>query len=460
MQTALVEWLQSLGFTPSIIGSAVVVNNLAIEPITNTKLEPAPDQLYFFPDEWKDRQEQCKALILAKLGKFERRIGARECTLAELSRVDATEFLDKYHLQGSNHLSLVCFGLLCDKELVGVMSLGRHSRQIAQNRIVLDRLCFKGGVQVVGGASKLFKRCVEWAKDRKYDEIISFSDNRWTAGGIYKPLGFTLEQSCKPDYCYVKDGVRYSKQSQQKNSCGCPETLTELEWASYRGLVRVYDAGKKRWILNLNPENHETRQEISSKNCAKQHQRGTFKHSHMRGYFLSQKNSASIYFGSSYELRCIYRLESDPTVSGFRRCDAFKGSEGWRNPDLWVTFADGHSEAWEVKPTDRLVDPAVAKQLADSAQFAQEQKVPFRVWTEKDSGLKGEHEIISWARKYLAEVQRDTKYLDRHKQIRKNISIRYYERHFKNDLVEVPCEWCNTYLGCSSTVHKVQRKAY
>jgi hypothetical protein len=401
------------------------------------------DTVYMFSDEWRTRKAQCEAFLAARAGRFERRVGARACRAALVVASAARDFLEQYHVQGTNNLSLVYFGLFLESELVGLLSLGRHSRQIAQNRVVLDRLCFKAGVQVVGGASKLLKLASAWAKDRRYDEIVSFSDNRWTDGGVYRALKFRLDRAHKPDYFYVKDGVRYSKQSQKKAASGCPESLTEAQWAGLNGLTRVYEAGKKRWLLNLNPEEHQTRNELSSAKCAEQHRTGVFKHAHIRGFLTSAKNQTSVYYGSSYELRCLYLLERNSAVKAFKRCDTFEGAEGWRNPDFWVDFVDGRSEIWEVKPQAMLLHPAVKQQLAESLNFATSRGVAFRTWTEKDSGLQDEHKIVSWARTYLADSCGDATARVRHRVQRKQIRDRYYQRHIANDKVRVHCDYCN-----------------
>ena len=409
--------------------------------------------LYLFSEEWLTRRDPCKAYIRARLGSFDMRVGARDCRVVEIRREDAVSFANRHHIQGDNRLNVANFGLFSGSELVGLLSLGRHSRQIAQNRVVLDRLCFKAGVQVIGGASKLMSRAVEWAREHRYDELLTFSDNRWTDGQTYQKLGFTLEKSYGSDYFYVKDGVVYSKQSQKKTAVGCPESMTEFEWAGHRGLTRVYDAGKKRWVLNLFPESHVTWKDQNSKKCAEQHKHGSFKHAHIRGYFKSEKNKASIYFGSSYELRCLFLLEADPLVATFRRCDAFKGPDRWRNPDLWVGFVTGTEEIWEIKPEALLSAPGVQDQLRDSREFAEKQKVSFRVWSEKDSQLKGEREVIEWAKAYLAEVTGDDSHVIRHKKARQQIRARYYERHIANDTVDTWCDYC-------SQTHTVLRLSY
>ena len=219
-------------------------------------LEKDIQLLTIFEDEWKLRQDQCKSHIKSILGVSSKKIFARKCEIKEISKLDAKGFFDSYHIQGSNKLGVIFFGLFFENTLCAVMSLGRHSRQndTSKKEITLDRLCFKDGVQIVGGASKLFVKCSEWAKNNNYNKIISFSDNRWSLGKVYERMGFLLEKEYKPDYSYVEvnnSRKRISKQSQKKNITNCPQDLTEHSWALQRGLARIYDCGKKRWIFDL-----------------------------------------------------------------------------------------------------------------------------------------------------------------------------------------------------------------
>jgi len=212
--------------------------------------------LTIFEDEWKFRQDQCKSHIKSVLGINSKKIFARKCEIKEICKNDAKNFFNSYHIQASNKLGMIFYGLFFEESLYAVMSLGRHNRQIdaSKKEIMLDRLCFKDGIQVVGGASKLFKKCSEWAKNNGYKKIISFSDNRWSSGKVYEKMGFTLEKECKPDYSYVdinNPRKRISKQSQKKNITNCPQELTEHSWALQRGLARIYDCGKKRWVFQI-----------------------------------------------------------------------------------------------------------------------------------------------------------------------------------------------------------------
>lgn len=402
---------------------------------------PAPNRVTFLSDEWRDRRAQCEAFVRAREGLFDRRVGARACTVREVPRAEAAAFLKRYHLQGASRLSMVAFGLYENDDLLGVMSIGHHHRQIEHNWVVLDRLCFTPGVQVVGGTSRLFAQACTWVLDQRYDAIISFSDNRLTPGAVYERLGFEKKQVYRPDYFYVRDGKRIAKQSQRKSHTECPSDLTEWEWAAERGLVRAYDAGKVCWIYHVNPDVKETERLHMSEVIAKRHAEGVFKNAHMRGYFRSAKCGTEIYFGSSYELRCLFELEGDVTVRGFQRCEAFRGSRGWRNPDMRVAFVDGHEEIWEVKPAQMIEKPEVKMQIADSFVYASGMGLSMRVWTERDSALKTCNAIMKWAHAYLAEQQGDPAYAERRQAQRKAIRQRHYAKE-QAVSVTVACAYC------------------
>ena len=203
-----------------------------------------------FEDEWRDRNEQCKGLLRAQLGSFDRKVDARKGIVKEISLEESRKFLNNHHLQGSVLRSNKAWGFYLEEELLSVMTFGPHPRQSHENVIILDRFAVASGINVRGGASKLFNTAMAWLKESCVEKVVSWSDNRWSTGRVYSKLGFSLAENLPPDYSYVKAACpreRLSKQSQKKNRTACPEGLTESEWATQRGLARVWDCGKKRW---------------------------------------------------------------------------------------------------------------------------------------------------------------------------------------------------------------------
>lgn len=106
------------------------------------------------------------------------------------------------HIRGKSN-SIIYFNLIYDSEIIGSLSLGKHHRQNFNNKeIILNRLCFKDGVSVIGGAEKLFNQAKLWSKANGYNKIISWSENSLSYGDVYKKLNFNLAQELKPDYFY------------------------------------------------------------------------------------------------------------------------------------------------------------------------------------------------------------------------------------------------------------------
>jgi hypothetical protein len=202
-----------------------------------------------FEDEWVKRNSQCRNFIKSILNKNNIKIFGRKCEIRQIEKLEFQTFCDLYHIQGANNLAIVCFGLFFNNELIGGISLGKHHRN--GQELILDRLCFKDDISVMGGSSKLFSACVKWAKENGFNSIGSWSDNRWSAGNVYRKLGFDLIDDGKPDYSYVditKKCKRRSKQSQRKPK---GELRTEREICLEKGLVRIWDCGKKKWVFKI-----------------------------------------------------------------------------------------------------------------------------------------------------------------------------------------------------------------
>lgn len=235
-------WHNELSKTPRLrryhIDKYINCNNKNVRLIT------------IFEDEWKTRNNACKNFLKSLMNCCKKKIFARKCFIKEINLNEHREFCEANHILGSNTLSKIAYGLYDGDDLVGTISLGRHHR--GSDDLVLDRLCFKDDVQVIGGSSKLFSRCVNWAKNNNYSKIISWSDNRWSAGQVYLKLNFKLEKEYGPDYSYVDISRPYNRISKQSQKKKCKSKNTEREICIEKGLARIWDCGKKKWIFYIN----------------------------------------------------------------------------------------------------------------------------------------------------------------------------------------------------------------
>lgn len=205
---------------------------------------------HIFEHTWDTRQNQIMNFLLSSLGLNEQRIMARKCII---SHVPCLEFLNANHIQKPPKNIIKYFNLEYGGEIVASMTASKHHRQINGNPIVLSRLCFSDNTTVQGGSTKLFKAFKKWASEEGFDRILSWSDQSWTDGNIYRVLGFQEQRSYGPDYFYwdQKKNEYVSKQSQRKSATGCPLDLTEREWCLQRKLFRIWDCGKVLWGYSL-----------------------------------------------------------------------------------------------------------------------------------------------------------------------------------------------------------------
>lgn len=217
--------------------------------------------LTIYESEWLNRPRAIKRLIRNALGKSRGSIMARKCEVRRVGPAPAAAFFDRYHIQGGGG-SGEHHGLYYREHLVACMrfALGANDRGANADRVwTLSRYATQ--VSVPGGASRLLKAFV----DERAPEIVkSFSDNRWFDGAMYEQLGFKLEAVSEPDYrvyhqrlgLMLKTSWQRSKIADRIRDLKSTETYdhltdprSEREMTYLLGGIRLFDCGKKRWVL-------------------------------------------------------------------------------------------------------------------------------------------------------------------------------------------------------------------
>lgn len=170
---------------------------------------------------------------ILKLNK--QKVFARQCIVKEVSKKDKGEFLRENHVQGNDHATL-SFGLYYDCELVAVMNFSKP-RVNSEAEWELTRFACKRGMNIVGGASKLWAHFLALYPTAT---VVSYSDLTKTTGNIYQVLGFVRQKLNRPRYVWVKNNQvlsRFQTQIKQEN-----KKMRE------RGFYKVYDAGTYTWF--------------------------------------------------------------------------------------------------------------------------------------------------------------------------------------------------------------------
>ena len=207
---------------------------------------------HVFENEWLDslKKDIWKSVISNSLGVYDKVLYARDCDLIEVSDRDKKKFLEENHLQG-NCASFVNLGLTFNGELVSLMTFGKP-RFNNKFDYELLRFCSKKGHQVRFAASRLLHHFTK----RHKGTIVSYANQRWSDGGLYKSLGFDLvNENVEPSYYYftLKDKFLYSRSSFQKHMLKeklnvFDETLTESENMFNNGFYKIYDCGSLTFV--------------------------------------------------------------------------------------------------------------------------------------------------------------------------------------------------------------------
>lgn len=209
-------------------------------------------------------EKKTKYLLKQKLCGYDEKVYARRTLVYEAKRDIRTKcvaFLNEYHLQGSATATKY-FAMEYCGELVGVASFKQH-----KGYVELKRLCFKHGVQVLGGLSKFIK--AYFKSDADCDIIKSFSDNNIGDGVGYARAGAELVGEIKTSLCFIspnngldmyswqiatpwsaKSGVlsKYTSQLSAQNEIDeYIETKMPHRFDDWHGYDRVYRVGSKIW---------------------------------------------------------------------------------------------------------------------------------------------------------------------------------------------------------------------
>jgi hypothetical protein len=190
--------------------------------------------MQFWEDEWKGQRRAVIKSMLAGLcvPNSNRVVYARHCEVRECPQKDAASFFAANHLQGATKMRQA-WGLYLGDELVAAASVAttRDGRSTE-----LNRFCTVLNTRVQGGFTKLLSKMPK--------PLITFSDNRYSEGDLYANSGFRFDGNLSPEYELFRNGQRWSKRSIEAKLPGVPSSEYNLHGYHY-----LYDAGKKRWLL-------------------------------------------------------------------------------------------------------------------------------------------------------------------------------------------------------------------
>jgi hypothetical protein len=205
------------------------------------------DFVGIYEDEWAQSRSKVQNFLQNRIGQAQAvSIRPSNCKLRVIDRKQADEFLEKFHYIGAAKAK-VNYGAFVDGDLVACASFKPPSRQ-SSHPWELARMAGNSKYRIHGIWSKLLQYFV---RDHTPTSIVSFSDNRLFRGDVYSKIGFQFDGEVKSDYYWVKGGRRHHKSKLRKTTSEKLTGKTEVELREAAGYSRIWDVGKKRWVMRF-----------------------------------------------------------------------------------------------------------------------------------------------------------------------------------------------------------------
>lgn len=211
--------------------------------------------IQIWEDDWINKNNIVKKMILHKINHSkEEKIYARKTIVKKIEYSESNNFFKKNHIQGgvNSTLYIGLFDKENTKKLVAAMAI---KKEILNNETIFNITRYATSQNVAGGFTKIIKFL---EKNYNFDTFTTFSDNCISNGDLYLKNGFVKDYEIKPDYSYLIKGTKrehkfkYRKiKFKNDNNLIWKENLTECELAKLNKMLRVYDAGKIKWVKKI-----------------------------------------------------------------------------------------------------------------------------------------------------------------------------------------------------------------
>ncbi len=195
-----------------------------------------------FEDEWINKREIVKSMVLNAIGLTSQKIYARNCRLVELDKQNKKsfeEFFDNNHIAGNVRFDWA-LGLESDGELVCAISTRKPFIKKYGDVVELARSCSRVNTLVVGGFSRLLKHLCQ----QDISGVLSYADLRFGSGAVYAQNGFEYMGRTAPDYFYTDFSERFNRFKYRAQP-----GKTEVEVAKENGVSKIYGVGSEIFLL-------------------------------------------------------------------------------------------------------------------------------------------------------------------------------------------------------------------
>ncbi len=201
--------------------------------------------LQVFEDEWHCKQSIVKSMIQHRLKLHTHKIGARTCTIRELSYVERKTFFDQNHIDGDVRAK-GSYGLFSkDGLLVAAISFRLPFHKMPGKLEIARFACLQNTV-ISGALGRLMSSVKLWAKNHNFQSIITYVDTRTGDGHSYESVGFKFEKLTTPRFWWTNTIKRFDRFTTRATK-NTPEAIV----AEQKRVFRIYGCSNKVYSLSI-----------------------------------------------------------------------------------------------------------------------------------------------------------------------------------------------------------------
>jgi len=206
--------------------------------------------IQIWEDDWFKSRETIKQMLLNQLNKNIEYCPLEKTTIKKIEEAEAIKFFSDNYPQKVLNASLY-IGLLNEKrKLIAVVAV-----QERKSKKGLNISCFVSEYNSSNNFAKLISYI---EKHYDFEYLTAISDNCIDNNELYINNGFKFKEHISPDYTYFakkqyrEDKTKYSK-NKFKNDLNLEyfDKMNEEELAELNGFLKVYDAGKTKWVRKI-----------------------------------------------------------------------------------------------------------------------------------------------------------------------------------------------------------------
>lgn len=229
------------------------VSNVKSHQIKHDLCEAAGIQLLsIYEDEWRDKKDIVKSMIIHKLG-MSNRVHTRKLKVKKLSQKESKAFFEQNHLEGYTP-SFLSFGLVdSNNQIYFAVALRKpfHKKKYT-NCLEISRTCTLLNKVVPGALSKLINYTKKYitSNNKNIKKLITYCDSRIGFGKSYELSGWKLiENSSSSLRFWWTDFLhrynRFKYRADKENN------LSESQVAVLAGVVKIYGCSNKLYEINF-----------------------------------------------------------------------------------------------------------------------------------------------------------------------------------------------------------------